>query len=89
MLRGNVTLPPMILEKFPISFAFNLRKQNKTNFTFIYFTQKLVSRLQITAAKKCKFFHTVSKLAYQATAPCLCLILSLVFSKLILNTKEF
>ena len=32
----------MILEKFAFSIAFNLRKQNLTNFSFISFTQNVV-----------------------------------------------
>ena len=37
-----ITLSPMILEKFAFSFAFNLRKQNVTDFSFISLTQNFV-----------------------------------------------
>ena len=36
--------PPMILEKFVFSFVFNLRKQNVTDFSFIFLTQGFVLR---------------------------------------------
>ena len=32
----------MILEKFAFSFAFNLKKQNVTDFSFIFLTQNCV-----------------------------------------------
>ena len=55
----------MILEKFAFSFAFNLRKQNVIDFSFISFTQKFVLCLLITTARHSKFLHIVSTVAYQ------------------------
>ena len=42
VLQRKVTLPQMILEKFAFSFAFDLRKQNTTDFSFISLTQTFV-----------------------------------------------
>ena len=55
----------MILEKIAFSFAFNLRKQNVTDLSFISFTQNFVLCHQITTARHCKSLHIVSKVAYQ------------------------
>ena len=43
--KREVTLPPpVILDKIAFSFAFNLRKQNVTDFSLISLTQNLVLR---------------------------------------------
>ena len=54
----------MILEKFAFAFAFNLRKQNVTDFSFISLTQNFVLHLYITTVRHCKFLHIVSTVAY-------------------------
>ena len=56
----------MILEKFAFSFAFNLRKQYVTDFSFISLTQNFVLCLQITTARRCKFLYIVSMVTYKA-----------------------
>ena len=43
----KITLPPMILKKFAFSFAFDLRKQNVADFSFIYLTQTLSCALKL------------------------------------------
>ena len=53
----------MILKKFAFSFAFNLRKQNVTDFTFTSFKQNFVMRPKITTARHCKFLHIASTMA--------------------------
>ena len=46
ILHRKVTLSPMILKKFALlSFAFNLRGQDVTDFSFISLTQKFVLSL--------------------------------------------
>ena len=54
-----------MLEKFALSFAFNLRKQNVTDFAFISLTQNCVLCHQITTGRHCKFLHIVLIMAYQ------------------------
>ena len=56
----------MILEKLAVSFAFNLRRQHVTDFSFISLNQKFVLRLKVTIPRHCKFPHIVSAVAYQA-----------------------
>ena len=61
--KREVTLPPpMILDKIAFSFAFDLRKQNVTDFSSISLTQNL------TTARHCKFLHIASTVAYQTLA---------------------
>ena len=43
----------MILEKFVFAFAFNLREQNVTDFSFISLTQTFVLYLKITTVRHC------------------------------------
>ena len=55
----------MMLEKFSFSFAFNLRKQNATDFSFISLTQNSMLCFEITAARHFNFLRIVSTVAYQ------------------------
>ena len=83
IFHRKFTLPPMILEKFALSFAFNLRKENVTDFSFIFLTQNVVLRHYITTARLCKFLHIVSTVAYQTlVVPCLYLVPSLMLSSI-------
>ena len=74
----------MILEKFVFSFAFNLRKQNVTDFSFISLTQTLRFAFKLLLAGTVRF-----SISYQLwlirqwlliNASCLCLVPSLIFS---------
>ena len=65
----------MILEKFAFSFAFDLRKQNVTDFSFISLTQNFLLCPQIITARQCKFLHIVSTVAYQTTVAHQCPLL--------------
>ena len=45
----------MILEKFAFSFAFNLKKQNKTDFPFISLTQNFVLSFKLLLPSSVSF----------------------------------
>ena len=76
--------PPMILEKFAFSFAFNIRKRNVVDFSFISLTQNLgcVFKLLLpgTVSFSTSYQRWIIRQWLLISAPCFCLVPSLIFS---------
>ena len=60
--------------QFAFSFAFNLRNQNVTDFSFIYLTQNFLLCHYISTARHCTFLHIVPTVAYQTMVAHQCLL---------------
>ena len=63
----------MIWKNLLFLFAFNLRKQNVTDFSFISLAQNFALFLEITTAEHCRFLCNLSTVAYQKMVAYQCL----------------